>query len=32
MGSYFIVFISEGLKVDCLFYGYKKENAIRKIQ
>jgi hypothetical protein len=32
MGTYFIVSISEGLKVDCLYYGYKKENAIRKIQ
>jgi hypothetical protein len=32
MRTYFIVSISKGIKVDCLYYGYKKENAIRNIQ
>jgi hypothetical protein len=31
MGTLFIVSIS-GLELDCLFFGYKKENAIRNFQ
>jgi hypothetical protein len=32
MVTHFIVSIPEGLKLDCLYYGYKKESAIRNIQ
>jgi bifunctional DNA-binding transcriptional regulator/antitoxin component of YhaV-PrlF toxin-antitoxin module len=32
MRSIFIVSISEGLKLDCLYYGYKKESVIRNYQ
>ncbi|WP_077213074.1 hypothetical protein [Bacillus dakarensis] len=32
MGSYFMVTDSDGIRVECIHYGYKKENAIRSIQ
>ncbi|MDQ0252760.1 hypothetical protein J2S74_000132 [Evansella vedderi] len=32
MSTYFIVFNADGLKLACLYYGNKKDNAIRNIE
>ena len=32
MSSYFVVKNTEGLWVDCLYYGSKKENAVRRLR
>lgn len=32
MGSYFMVTASEGLRVECVHYGSKKENAVQTVE